>query len=147
MISDNTSDVKEISAAKPGFNFRDEILKYVRKWYWFLLSVLIFGTLSYLHIRYSIPQYNVSGTILISQEESVSESELSAFKDLGLLDDSQNKIENEIQIIKSRTLLTNVVNNLKLNVQYFTKGRVLQVENYPKSVSYTHLTLPTILLV
>ncbi|WP_405206732.1 GumC family protein [Aquimarina sp. LLG6339-5] len=139
MISNNNSDNTNdngtfIDAPKSSFNFRDEILKYVKKWYWFLLSVVVFGTLAYLHIRYTIPQYNVSGTILISQEESVSESELSAFKDLGLLDDSKNKIENEIQIIKSRTLLTNVVNNLKLNVQYFTKGRVLESENYPKSL-------------
>ncbi|MHA7057482.1 GumC family protein [Aquimarina sp. M1] len=135
MISNNNSDSNtSVKTTKPSFNFREEILKYVKKWYWFLLSISIFGTLAYLHIRYTIPQFNVSGTILISQEESVSESELSAFKDLGLLDDSKNKIENEIQIIKSRTLLTNVVNNLKLNVQYFTKGRVLEVENYPKSL-------------
>ncbi|MDH7446550.1 GumC family protein [Aquimarina sp. 2201CG14-23] len=123
-----------MSSQKSSFNLKDEIAKYLKKWYWFVISVSIFGTLAYLHIRYTIPQYNVSGTILISQEESVSKSELAAFKDLGLLDNTNNKIENEIQIIKSRTLISNVINNLKLNVQYFTKGRILEIENYPKSL-------------
>ncbi|WP_106793717.1 tyrosine-protein kinase family protein [Aquimarina sp. Aq78] len=116
------------------FNLRDQIIKYLRHWYWFVLSVFVFVALAYVKVRYTIPQYNVSSTIAISQDESMSESELSAFKDLGILDDGQNKIENEIQIIKSRTLLTNVVNNLKLNVRYFSEGRILEVENYPKSL-------------
>ncbi|WP_103068521.1 GumC family protein [Aquimarina sediminis] len=117
-----------------GFNLRDQIIKYLKKWYWFALSVFIFVALAYVKVRYTIPQYNVSSLIMISQDESISESELAAFKDLGLLDDTQNTIENEIQIIKSRTLLTNVVNNLGLNVRYFSEGRILEVENYPKSL-------------
>jgi len=119
-----------------GFNIdiKSLIARYLRKWYWFVLSIAIFGTLAYLKIRYTIPEYNVSGTISISQDQSLSESELSAFKDLGLMDDSKNKMENEIELIKSRTLLTKVVNQLNLNVQYFEKGRILENENYPKSL-------------
>ncbi|SHI36165.1 GumC family protein [Aquimarina spongiae] len=117
-----------------GFNLRDQIIKYLKKWYWFALSVAIFVTGAFLKVRYTIPQYNVSSSIMISQDESISESELAAFKDLGLIESSQNSIQNEIQIIRSRTLITNVVNNLKLNVRYFSEGRILEVENYPKSL-------------
>ncbi|MBQ4819539.1 polysaccharide biosynthesis tyrosine autokinase [Aquimarina sp. MMG016] len=132
---DNSSPENSLNTIKSGsgFDIREMVLKYLKKWYWFALCITVFGTLAFLKIRYTIPEYNVSGTILISQEESISESELAAFKDLGLLNESNNKIENEIQIIRSRTLITNVVNNLKLNVRYFTKGRILEVENYPKS--------------
>ncbi|WP_271766996.1 GumC family protein [Aquimarina algiphila] len=129
-----TTDTNFDSSSSFSFNLRDQIIKYLKKWYWFVLSVVIFVSLAYVKVRYTIPQYNVSSMIMISQDESISESELSAFKDLGLLDDTQNKIENEIQIIKSRTLLTNVVNNLNLNVRYFSEGRILEVENYPKSL-------------
>ncbi len=129
-----TSDTNFDSSSGFSFNLRDQIIKYLKKWYWFVLSVVVFVSFAYIKVRYTIPQYNISSMIMISQDESISESELSAFKDLGLLDDSQNKIENEIQIIKSRTLLTNVVNNLKLNVRYFSEGRILEVENYPKSL-------------
>ena len=120
--------------AKSNFNLREQIERYTKYWYWFVISVLIFGTLAFLYIRYTIPQYNVSSTVLISQDENISESELSAFKDLGLLDDTQSKLENEIHIMKSRTLITNVVKNLGLNISYFADGRILEVENYPKSI-------------
>ncbi len=137
MISNNTTPTTDKafeSSSGFGFNLRDQIVKYLKKWYWFALSAIVFLSLAYVKIRYTLPQYSISSTIAISQEENISESELSAFKDLGLLDDTQNKIENEIQIIRSRTLITNVVNNLKLNVRYFTEGRVLEIENYPKSL-------------
>ncbi len=132
--STNSNNTVTTTSMKPSIDIKEIVGAYLKKWYWFILSLIIFGTLAFLYIRYTIPQYNVSGTILISQEESVSESELSAFKDLGLLDNTSNKIENEIQIIKSRTLITNVVNNLKLNVQYFSKGRILELESYPKPI-------------
>ncbi|WP_108868392.1 GumC family protein [Aquimarina aquimarini] len=138
MISNNSNNnvVNNTTLDSSGFSFnlRDQIIRYLKKWYWFALSVFVFVTLAYVKIRYTIPQYNVSSTIVISQDQNLSESELSAFKDLGLLDDNQSSIENEIQIVKSRTLLTNVVNNLKLNVRYFSEGRILEVENYPKSL-------------
>ncbi|GAA4278920.1 GumC family protein [Aquimarina mytili] len=117
-----------------GFNLRDQIIKYLKKWYWFALSVTIFVALAYLKVRYTIPQYNISSTIMISQDDNISESELAAFKDLGLVNNTQSTISNEVQIIKSRTLITNVVNNLKLNVRYFSEGRILEIENYPKSL-------------
>ncbi|MBP2831998.1 polysaccharide biosynthesis tyrosine autokinase [Aquimarina sp. U1-2] len=136
---DKTPSSSAIGATTSSFNFRDLIIRYLKKWYWFVLSILLFGVLAYLHIRYSVPQYNVSSTVLISQEQSVSESELAAFKDLGLLDNTQNKLENEIQIIKSRTLISNVVDNLNLNIQYFSEGRILETENYPKSLVQINL--------
>ncbi|WP_025739875.1 GumC family protein [Aquimarina pacifica] len=122
------------SSSSFGFDLRDQIIKYLKYWYWFALSTIVCLSLAYVYMRYTIPQYNVSSTIIVSQDESISDSELSAFKDLGLFDESKNMIQNEIQLIKSRTLLTNVVNNLKLNVRYFSEGRILEVENYPKSL-------------
>ncbi len=109
-------------------------MKFVKKWYWFIFSVFLFLSIAFLKVRYTLPQYSVSGTIMIAPEENISQSELSAFKDMGLFDNTKSKIENEIQIIKSRTLITNVVNKLDLNIQYYSQGRILEVENYPKSL-------------
>ncbi len=116
------------------FNFKDVILRYLKLWYWFVLGVVVSSILAYLYIRYTIPQYNVSATLAISQEESISESGLTAFKDLGLLDNTKSTVENEIQVIRSRTLINNVVKKLGLNIQYFTKGVLLETEDYPKSI-------------
>ncbi|MFL1895401.1 GumC family protein [Aquimarina sp. 2-A2] len=135
--------VKPLSANKSvDFNFREQIMHYLKRWYWFALGLLICLTLAYTYIRYTIPKYNVSASIMISQDDSMGESELAAFQDLGLLENKSNKIENEIQIIKSRTLITNVVKRLKLNVQYFSQGRVLETENYPESIIEISLLAP-----
>ncbi len=139
MISNTNNNIPEVNnsfnaTSGFGFNLRDQIIKYLKKWYWFALSATIFLALAYLKIRYTIPQYNVSSTIMISQDDNISESELAAFKDLGLVNNTQSTISNEVQIIKSRTLITNVVNKLKLNVRYFSEGRILEIENYPKSL-------------
>lgn len=115
-------------------NLKEEILKYLKKWYFFLLSILLFTTIAYLYIRYTVPQYKTTATLSISDEGNISNSALNAFQDLGVLDQSKNKISAEIQLLKSKTLITNVVEKLNLNVQYFTQGRILQTENYPKSV-------------
>ena len=61
------------------FNLRDQIIKYLKRWYWFVLSVFVFVGLAYLKVRYTIPQYNVSSTIMLSGDESMGESELAAF--------------------------------------------------------------------
>lgn len=116
------------------FNVKDFILKFLRKWYWFVLSLLVFGTLAYLYMRYTIPTFSVSTLIQITEDENVSSSELAAFKDLGLLDKTKSKVESEIQVLTSRPIIEEVVDKLQLHIQYFTEGKILEVENYPKSI-------------
>lgn len=118
---------------KSNFNIKEELLKYAKKWYWFLLSFIIFSVLAYIYLSYKIPQYNVSATIAISPEDNISESGLDAFKEFGLVNKTKNKIENEIQVLKSRTLIRNIVESKKLHIQYFVEGKILEIESYPKS--------------
>lgn len=115
------------------FNLKDEIVKYTQNWYWFLLCILLFFAVSYVYIRYKVPLYNVTGTISISQEKNINDSALSAFKDLGVMDELKDELGSEIHLIRSKTLITNVVNKHKLNIQYFTEGTILESESYPKS--------------
>ena len=111
------------------FNLKELVLSYLKYWYWFVLCFIICTVLAYTSLKYSIPLYDVSSTIVISQEDNLSDAGLSVFKDLGL-DQSQDKIENEIQILKSKTLIRNVITKLKLNVQYFYEGRIIDIEEY-----------------
>lgn len=144
MKLNNTSDealespsVKELK----DFNVKELVLKYARYWYWFLLCFILFTSFAYLSLRYSIPLYDVSSTIVISQEDNLSDAGLSVFKDLGL-DQSQDQIENEIQVLKSKTLIKNVITKLKLNVQYFYEGRILEIEEYKNAVVEIEFLVP-----
>ncbi|MFC2110131.1 GumC family protein [Bacteroidota bacterium] len=111
-------------------NLRGEIEKYLIHWKWFVLSGFLALVLSFLYLRYTTPQYEVSSTVLIKEDESSFSSELSAFEDLGLLGGKSSNIDNEIQILKSRSLALEFSQKMDFNIAYFEKGRVKESEIY-----------------
>lgn len=126
----NTTQMKDSSITSfKDFNVKELLFKYLKHWYWFVICFVVFSVFTYTKLRYSTPLYDVTATILISQEENLTDAGLSNFKDLGL-EQTQDKIENEIQILKSKTLIKDVVTKLNLNIKYFYKGRVIDIEEY-----------------
>jgi uncharacterized protein involved in exopolysaccharide biosynthesis len=101
-------------------DIKDIILKYLRHWKWFILSVVITLTFAFYKLNFIRPQYKANLTIKIKDQNSNDNSTLSVFQDLGVVSGSNNKIEDEIEILKSRGLLGEVVKSLKLNVKIFT---------------------------
>jgi tyrosine-protein kinase Etk/Wzc len=111
-------------------DIKNILQKYVRNWKWFLLSISVGLILGFVYLRYQTPVYEVSATILIKDDsKGAVPSELSAFEDLGILK-SGNNIDNDIEILKSRSLMTRVVKELKLNTSYFSYGRPIEHERY-----------------
>lgn len=112
-------------------NLRDLLFKYVIYWKWFLLSVLAFFALAKLYLRYSIPVFKASTTILIKDDKSGNlTSELSAFQDIGLFSGPKNQIEDEIEILKSRKLIEKTVKEGGFNVKYISEGRIKSSDAY-----------------
>lgn len=101
-----------------------ELQKYLIHWRWFLLSVLITILLAFIYLKTTDKIYSVETTILIKEDnQSDLSSQLAAFSDLGL-GGSKNNIENEIEVLKSRTLSEKVIDSLKNNYLYYTKDGV-----------------------
>src|SRR5690606_16710276 len=113
-------------------SLQETIQRYTRNWKLFLVSVVIFISIAYFYIRYSTPQYGASATIMLVQDQA-SAPEMAIFKDLEGFNDNSSEIEDEIQIMKSRTLMTKVVKELGLNLRYFTEGNIKEVELYKDS--------------
>ncbi len=115
-------------------NIRAEIEKYFIYWKWFLLGGILSITLAFLYLRYTTPQYSAKTVILIKENQKGGISaEMKAFEDLGILGGSTNNIDNEIEIIKSRKIIGDVIKRLNYTVSYFSKGRVIESEIYNKS--------------
>ncbi|MDZ4664444.1 MAG: GNVR domain-containing protein, partial [Bacteroidota bacterium] len=111
-------------------SLKDLLIKYLFHWKWFLISVCIGLVLGFVYLRYQTPQYEVNATILIKDDKKGGMAdELSAFEDLGILKSNKN-IDNEIEILKSRALMTRVVTELKLNISYYSYGRPIEHERY-----------------
>ncbi len=121
-------------------HIKDILQKYVHNWKWFLLSIAVCLVLGFVFLRYQTPIYEVNATILIKDDSKGGvSSELSAFEDLGILKNGNN-INNEIEILRSRSLMSRVVKELKLNVSYFSYGRPIEHERYgntPILLEYT----------
>ncbi|MEO8235949.1 MAG: polysaccharide biosynthesis tyrosine autokinase [Flavobacterium sp.] len=112
-------------------NLRNQLFKYLLHWKWFLFSIITFLVLAKLYLRYSIPEYNAQTTILIKSENSGGlTSELSAFQDLAMFSGDKNDINDEIEILKSRTLIEKTVKAGSFNISYISEGKIKSSDAY-----------------
>ncbi|MFV8465665.1 GumC family protein [Flavobacterium sp. LB1P62] len=116
------------------FQIRDVIQQYLSNWKWFVLGVFISLLIAFLYLRYSIPQYQASTTILVKDEKKGGMlSELSAFSDMGIGGGIKNNLDNEIEILKSRSLIESTIKKMNLNIALIVKGKIISTEMF-KSV-------------
>ncbi len=64
--------------------------------------------------------YVATSVIKIKNENAGDRGSLSAFQDLGIMAPSNQRVEDEIEILKSKDLISEVVKELKLNVKFYT---------------------------
>lgn len=122
------------SASTNEFNFVELASSYLVYWKWFVLSAFIALVGAYVYLRYTTPKYGITTTILIKDDKKGGFSnEMAAFSDLNLINGVKSSVDNEIVILKSKTLTENVVEQLGFNISYYMDGRVLTVESYKTS--------------
>lgn len=116
-------------------DLREQLEIYLQKWPWFLLGIIICLLGAFLYLRYTTPVYNTVATIIIKDEENQGlTGGIQDFADMGLLSGmSTSSIENEIGILKSKRLLTNVGRKLQLHVRVLDEDDVLTSELYAQS--------------
>ena len=92
--------------------------KYMAYWPWFVASVLICCIGCYIYLRYQAPVYNITSSVLIKEEDKrggSSNSPMSTIQDLGMFS-MTNNFDNEVEILRSRTLIKKVVCDLGLYI-------------------------------
>ena len=112
-------------------NFRSTIDTYLSKWKWILLSLVVALIAAFLFLRYSTYQYQSSASIKLKEERNRSQlPEISSLQDYGLFSDNSTNVLDEIEILKSRTIIQKVVDELDLNINYYVSGLVKEQEVY-----------------
>ncbi|WP_258929479.1 Wzz/FepE/Etk N-terminal domain-containing protein [Flavobacterium davisii] len=80
--------------------------KFLRNWYWFVFLVIVSLFLAKIYLRYETSTYKASTTVLIKDKESGGlASELSVLEDISSFGGAKNKIDDEIEILKSRNII------------------------------------------
>ena len=104
---------------------------YLSKWKLIMLSAILALALGYVYLRYSVPQYQANATIKIKDDKNQNKlPEISTLQNYGLFKTDINNVLDEIEIIKSRTIIENVVRDLRFNIQYFVEGKFQGHEVY-----------------
>ena len=115
-------------------DIRSAILSYIKYWKWFVLCGIVALMIAHIKIRYTIPEYQVQAQIQIVQDKN-STNEMSAFQDLNILGSTSKQVEDEIELLASRSNFIEVVKELGINVQVTALGKVINSEVY-KSVPF-----------
>ena len=113
-------------------DLREELDKYLKRWPWFLVGLFICLGLAFMYLKVATPTYHTVTSIIIKDEERKGpSSEMAAFADMGFLGGmGANSIENEIGILSSKQIMTNVVKELNLNITYFKEDVFQSPELY-----------------
>ncbi len=111
---------------------RDQLEKYTNNWKWFLISLIIFFSLGFIYLRYATDVYKVAATIKIANNNKDTNilREVNQVNDYGLFNQESNSANDEIEVLKSRFLIKNVVDDLGLNIQCFIQGKIKASEFY-----------------
>lgn len=109
-------------------SLRDIFYKYVRFLPLFILSVAFALLIAYLYLRYSIPVYSVTGSMLIRSEQTGGQRN-NELENL-ISGNKADNIANEIEVLKSRPLMQRVMDSLNLQYSYTAKGRFKTVNTY-----------------
>ncbi|MEO8415051.1 MAG: Wzz/FepE/Etk N-terminal domain-containing protein, partial [Ginsengibacter sp.] len=120
---------KHIIAGKNEENVAQEIVtKYLPYWPLFLMALLAGAGIAFTYLRYTTPVYEANATIIIKDEKKGNEDS-KMMESLDLIS-SKKIVENEIEILQSRTLMANVVKALSLYAPVFESGKVHAMPAY-----------------
>jgi len=118
--------IEDDNPSNSNIDFREIISKYLRNWKWFALSVIICVFFAFIKLNFTRPQFEANASIKIKDEKRGDKSTLSAFQDIGSISGGyKDEINDEIVIIKSRSLISEVIKSLQLNIRFFTKKNTI----------------------
>ena len=120
-MKEENQNVKERELTEEQIDFRALLFKYIIHWPWFAGAVLLCLVGAWFYLHWATPIYNISATVLIKDEKKGGGAGLSSeLEDMGLsgLMTSSKNIDNELEVLRSKTLVKEVVNQLGLYITY-----------------------------
>lgn len=116
---------------KSPVNFKKEFVRYLKKWPWILLSILVFYIAARMYLRYTSDIFLTKSSVKI---ENLENGSLGAIQNMGNVPVMAKKGAGvEIPIILSRPILYEVVKTLNTDVLFTLQGKVKDQELYRES--------------
>lgn len=115
----------------------DEVLisklftKYFPYWPMFLIFIILSGIGSYFIVKYSVPKYQATASIIIKDEKKGNEDS-KLLESLNMMN-SKKIIENEIEVLQSSPVIDMVVKKLFLYAPLYSDGEIFDYSAYVNS--------------
>lgn len=124
---DNSQELQE-----KDINIRELIKPYLDRWLWFVVGAFLALLGGYLFIKLSTPIYRTETTILVkdAKNNKFPEGASGLFDLSGIGGMNVNSIENEIEILKSKKLIEQVVKDLGLTAEVYQEDAFTKKELY-----------------
>lgn len=125
---DNSNNIEQ--GGQDVVNLRDLLVKYLKKWYWFVFAVLITSIVAVFYLKSTVNKYNVQTIIMLRNDNnSAGGDQMMMLENLGLFNSSK-ALEDEIQVLNSHKIIGQAIDSLDLNTEYFIKDGLKYVEKY-----------------
>jgi len=127
-VQDNNSHLSE----EDNLDLKKVFVKFYDKWTWFVVSILFCLITAFIYSRYTAPIYQVNAKVLVNDDEKGGGlgKQAGALMDLGGLIGGKNSVDNEVEILKTRFLMEQVVRQMQLNIVYNKKINLVNREIY-----------------
>lgn len=119
---------------KESLDVRKFVLKLLRKWYWFALSIVLCYLIAYFVNSYSTPLYKISASLLINDDKkSIAEIIYNSLN----RNSGRKNIDNEISVLKSYNMTIKALEQLKdFRISFYLVGKLRNTKLY-KNVPFT----------
>lgn len=113
-------------------NIRKMMMMITSKWYYFIFGLIIALVAAFFYIKYTIPTYRVSSTILIEEgdQRRITGLDNNMLEGFGLSPAARN-MDNQIIVLTSWTLIRQALNELPFETDCYRKGLFKTVSYYP----------------
>ncbi|RIW13122.1 polysaccharide biosynthesis tyrosine autokinase [Algoriphagus lacus] len=133
-------DLSQLDNEEKALEIRYVVAKYIRYWPWYVLFITVFLTATYMFHRYTVDEYEVTGSIVI-KNSSTPESRI---LDRSNIFNAGINLENDILRLRSKNMAREALSKLHFDVEYFAKTNIKDIELYDRSpiriqVDWDHL--------
>lgn len=139
-INNNPNNTNQENSEEESFDWKALLFKCFLHWPWFIISLAVFIFCGWMYLHYATPIYKINASVLIRQDDKKSNKGINSLtglatdlSDMGIFSSTQN-FDNEVEVLRSRTLVKNVIEDLNLHTTYNQKNGVKKIELYNDSL-------------
>lgn len=138
-------DLSQLDNEEKALEIRYVIAKYIRYWPWYVLFILLFLVFTFLFHRYTVDQYEVTGSMVIKTNTSPEARIL----DRSNIFSTGLNLQNDILRLRSKNLAHEALQKVHFDVEYFAKTNIKAIELYDRSpvrveVDWDHMQITNV---